>query len=57
MKNDTVNIGIPECLKNERITFKITGVKKFTARLKIAMFFIRIAAWTMPINTDVEIES
>lgn len=56
MRTNQINIPVNECLENDVITFKVTGVKKFTLRLKIAMLFIRAAAWVMPIKTDVKIE-
>lgn len=53
MKTDYININ--DCLEGEKITLKISGIKKFTLRLQIAMFFIRVAAWVMPIDTDIKI--
>ena len=49
------NVDIKEVTKNITLEIKITGYKMYKVRLWLVGLIMRLAAFVMPIHTDVEI--
>ena len=52
----TVSIPMHRLSKQITGTITVTGVRRFNARCRVGIWLLRLAAWVLPIMTEIEVK-